>query len=137
MIEVQEVVALCSKFLLDLCGNPVRAVAHEGVRIFVFVSCTLTLKGGTYGYSNRPLGPAHGHRPIRADDTRHLRNAVSRGRKQRAIAAAAFASLAIGQPFRIGCLDAALRHIVQRQGVWTATGSEIIDWYRRNRSIER
>jgi len=43
----------------------------------------------------------------------------------------------IGQPFRIGCLDAALRHIVQRQGVWTATGSEIIDWYRRNRSIER
>ena len=37
----------------------------------------------------------------------------------------------IGQPFRIGCLDAALGHIVQRQGVWAATGSEIIDWYRR------
>jgi peptidoglycan/xylan/chitin deacetylase (PgdA/CDA1 family) len=40
----------------------------------------------------------------------------------------------IGQPFRIGCLDAALGHIVQRQGVWAATGAEIIDWYRRDRS---
>ncbi|MBI4191696.1 MAG: polysaccharide deacetylase family protein [Betaproteobacteria bacterium] len=43
----------------------------------------------------------------------------------------------IGQPFRIGCLDAALRHIVQHQGVWTATGSEIIDWYKRNRPTAR
>jgi allantoinase len=43
----------------------------------------------------------------------------------------------IGQPFRIVCLDAALRRIIQRQGVSTATDSEIIDWYRRNRSIER
>ena len=39
----------------------------------------------------------------------------------------------IGQPFRIGYLDAALGHIVQRQGVWAATGSEIVDWYRDNR----
>jgi allantoinase len=39
----------------------------------------------------------------------------------------------IGQPFRIGYLDQALGHIVQRQGVWTATGSEIIDWYRGHR----
>ena len=38
----------------------------------------------------------------------------------------------IGQPFRIGCLDEALGHMVRRQGVWAATGSEIIDWYRRN-----
>lgn len=43
----------------------------------------------------------------------------------------------IGQPFRIGCLDAALGHIMQRQGVWAATGSEIIDWYRRNRPVAR
>ena len=28
----------------------------------------------------------------------------------------------IGQPFRIGCLDAALGHIVRHQGVWAATG---------------
>ena len=35
----------------------------------------------------------------------------------------------IGQPFRIGYLDAALRHMVRRQGVWAATGSAIIDWY--------
>ena len=36
----------------------------------------------------------------------------------------------IGQPFRIGFLDDALGHIFQRQGVWAATGSEIIDWFR-------
>jgi peptidoglycan/xylan/chitin deacetylase (PgdA/CDA1 family) len=35
----------------------------------------------------------------------------------------------IGQPFRIGTLDAALGAIVQRPGVWTATGSEIINRY--------
>ncbi len=39
----------------------------------------------------------------------------------------------IGQPFRIGCLDDALGRLVSRQGVWAATGSEIIDWYRRPR----
>lgn len=39
----------------------------------------------------------------------------------------------IGQPFRIGCLDAALDHIVRRGGVWTATGSEIIEWYQQGR----
>jgi peptidoglycan/xylan/chitin deacetylase (PgdA/CDA1 family) len=43
----------------------------------------------------------------------------------------------IGQPFRIGCLDQALGHIMQRQGVWAATGSEIIDWYRSNRPSAR
>jgi allantoinase len=35
----------------------------------------------------------------------------------------------IGQPFRIGVLDDALEHTMLRQGVWAATGSEIIDWY--------
>jgi peptidoglycan/xylan/chitin deacetylase (PgdA/CDA1 family) len=40
----------------------------------------------------------------------------------------------IGQPFRISCLDGALGHIVEHQGVWAATGSEIIDWYRRQRA---
>jgi len=38
----------------------------------------------------------------------------------------------IGQPFRIGYLDDALGHMVQRQGVWAATGAEIADWYRSN-----
>ena len=38
----------------------------------------------------------------------------------------------IGQPFRIRYLDDALGHIMRRQGVWAASGSEIIDWYRRN-----
>jgi hypothetical protein len=32
----------------------------------------------------------------------------------------------IGQPFRIGCLDAALEGIVKHDNVWRATGSEII-----------
>jgi peptidoglycan/xylan/chitin deacetylase (PgdA/CDA1 family) len=41
----------------------------------------------------------------------------------------------MGQPFRTGYLDAALSHIMQHQGVWAATGSEIIDWYRRNRPV--
>ena len=40
----------------------------------------------------------------------------------------------IGQPFRIGYLDAALGRMVRRQGVWAATGAEIIDWYRRERA---
>ena len=38
----------------------------------------------------------------------------------------------IGQPFRIGYLDDALGHMMAHQGVWAASGSEIIDWYRRN-----
>ena len=36
----------------------------------------------------------------------------------------------IGQPFRIGFLDDALGHMMRRQGVWAATGTEIIDWYK-------
>lgn len=32
----------------------------------------------------------------------------------------------IGQPFRIGALDAALEHIAKREGVWRATGSQIV-----------
>jgi peptidoglycan/xylan/chitin deacetylase (PgdA/CDA1 family) len=35
----------------------------------------------------------------------------------------------IGQPFRAKYLGMALDHIMQRQGVWAATGSEIVDWY--------
>jgi allantoinase len=36
----------------------------------------------------------------------------------------------VGQPFRIRFLAEAIAHIVHRQGVWAATGAEIIDWYR-------
>src|SRR5205085_5736569 len=32
----------------------------------------------------------------------------------------------IGQPFRIGCLDAALEYVVGHEGVWPATGWEIV-----------
>ena len=38
----------------------------------------------------------------------------------------------IGQPFRIKHLGNALAYMTGRQGVWAATGSEIIDWYRSN-----
>ena len=38
----------------------------------------------------------------------------------------------IGQPFRIGFLDEALGHMMRRQGVWAASGAEVVDWYRRN-----
>ena len=36
----------------------------------------------------------------------------------------------IGQPFRIGFLDEALGHMLRRQGVWAASGAEVVDWYR-------
>ena len=38
----------------------------------------------------------------------------------------------IGQPFRIRYLDQALGHMVRRQGVWAATGSEITEWFKAN-----
>ena len=38
----------------------------------------------------------------------------------------------IGQPFRIGYLEEALSHMVRRDGVWRASGKEIVDWYRSN-----
>ena len=34
---------------------------------------------------------------------------------------------AIGQPYRIGTLEAALAHVLRRGGVWTASGGEILD----------
>ncbi len=33
----------------------------------------------------------------------------------------------IGQPYRIGALEAALAHMTRHAGVWSATGSEILD----------
>ena len=37
-----------------------------------------------------------------------------------------------GQPFRVRYLAGALEYIMGHQGVWAATGSEVIDWYRAN-----
>jgi allantoinase len=37
-----------------------------------------------------------------------------------------------GQPFRIRYLDKALGTMMRRHGVWTASGSEIIDWYQQH-----
>lgn len=38
----------------------------------------------------------------------------------------------IGQPFRIGFLDAALGSIMRRQGVWAAQGTAIANWFREH-----
>ncbi len=38
----------------------------------------------------------------------------------------------IGQPFRIGYLEEALGHVMGHQDVWSATGSEIVDWFNSN-----
>lgn len=38
----------------------------------------------------------------------------------------------MGQPHRIGHLDAALEYILSHDGVWKATGEEIADWYLEN-----
>jgi hypothetical protein len=35
----------------------------------------------------------------------------------------------IGMPHRIGCLDSALEYITSHDGVWCATGNEIIEHY--------
>ncbi len=40
----------------------------------------------------------------------------------------------IGQPFRIGFLEAALQSIMRRQGVWAACGTAIVDWFRQQRT---
>jgi peptidoglycan/xylan/chitin deacetylase (PgdA/CDA1 family) len=38
----------------------------------------------------------------------------------------------MGQPFRVRYLNDALGYMMGHQGVWAATGSEIVEWYRRN-----
>lgn len=40
----------------------------------------------------------------------------------------------MGQPSRIRYLDEALQAMMRRQGIWTAHGSEIIDWYRQQQT---
>ena len=36
----------------------------------------------------------------------------------------------MGQPFRIGYLEDVLEHLASREGVWAATGSEIVEGFR-------
>jgi peptidoglycan/xylan/chitin deacetylase (PgdA/CDA1 family) len=40
----------------------------------------------------------------------------------------------MGQPHRIGALAKALEYIRSHEGVWCATGSQIVDWYRQQQS---
>lgn len=41
----------------------------------------------------------------------------------------------IGQPYRIGALEAALKHIMNHAGVWAATGSEILDAWQASQAL--
>jgi peptidoglycan/xylan/chitin deacetylase (PgdA/CDA1 family) len=43
----------------------------------------------------------------------------------------------MGQPFRVRYLKEALAYITGHQGVWSATGSEIVAWYRSHPPISR
>ena len=36
----------------------------------------------------------------------------------------------VGQPFRVGAVDTALGYMMEQGGVWAATGSEVVEWYR-------
>lgn len=40
----------------------------------------------------------------------------------------------IGQPWRSKYLDRILAHVTRHDGVWNATGAEVIDWYKSQRS---
>jgi peptidoglycan/xylan/chitin deacetylase (PgdA/CDA1 family) len=42
----------------------------------------------------------------------------------------------IGQPYRIGALENALAHIMRHPGVWPATGAEILDAWKAQRSAQ-
>ncbi len=42
----------------------------------------------------------------------------------------------IGQPYRIGALESALAHIVRHPGVWPATGAEILDAWKAQRTAQ-
>lgn len=52
------------------------------------------------------------------------------GETQGRVMAIALHPYIIGQPHRIGALDAALEHICRHEGVWCATGAEIIAAWR-------
>jgi allantoinase len=42
----------------------------------------------------------------------------------------------IGQPYRIGALESALAHIMRHPGVWPATGAEILDAWKAQRTAQ-
>lgn len=56
-------------------------------------------------------------------DTLYRESATHGGR----IMAIALHPWVIGQPYRIGALEEALQHIMGHQGVWAATGAQILD----------
>ncbi|UUZ77011.1 hypothetical protein LP414_06375 [Polaromonas sp. P1(28)-13] len=41
----------------------------------------------------------------------------------------------IGQPYRMRALEEALAHIMRHQGVWAATGSEILDAWKASQAL--
>lgn len=53
------------------------------------------------------------------------------GEKQPRVMSIAVHPFLVGHPFRARYLERALAHIRKRTDVWIATGSAIVDWYRR------
>jgi hypothetical protein len=43
---------------------------------------------------------------------------------------------AIGQPYRIGALESALAHMMRHPGVWPASGAEILDAWKAQRTAQ-
>jgi peptidoglycan/xylan/chitin deacetylase (PgdA/CDA1 family) len=76
--------------------------------------------------------PAFERRNVTADEfgnmiRRQFDTLWREGETQARVMAICLHPYLIGMPHRIGALDAALAHIVAHDGVWRATGSEIID----------
>jgi len=62
----------------------------------------------------------------------HFDTVYAEGVDQPRVMAIALHPFIMGQPHRIGHLDAALDYIMGHEGVWQATGAEIADWYIAN-----
>jgi allantoinase len=87
--------------------------------------------------------PNFGHHNISAEDfRRRICDAFdvlyAEGRGKGRVMAIALHPFLTGAPTRIRCFDEALSYIASRDGVWFATGHEIIDSYRQQmRSVPR
>ena len=56
---------------------------------------------------------------------------TARARRSGRVMAIAVHPFVTGQPHRIGALDAALEYICSHDGVWRATGREIVEHYQK------
>ncbi|HUI18847.1 MAG TPA: hypothetical protein VL244_14350, partial [Alphaproteobacteria bacterium] len=61
--------------------------------------------------------------------TDHFDTVYREGETQGRVMCVALHPYMMGQPHRIGHLDRALDYMMGHEGVWQATGEEIVDWY--------